>query len=62
MTPRKRIMTALASEEPDCVPFADWIEDRVKQNLLKAIFFKPENVFAMAEAKDKYGSYPIKPE
>ncbi|MGD9137130.1 MAG: uroporphyrinogen decarboxylase family protein [Desulfobacterales bacterium] len=34
MTPRERIMTALALKEPDCVPFADWVEDHVKQNLL----------------------------
>ena len=27
MTPRERIMTALALKEPDCVPFADWVED-----------------------------------
>ena len=37
MTPRERIMTALALKEPDCVPFADWIDDPVKQNLLKAM-------------------------
>ncbi len=37
MTPRQRIMTALALKEPDCVPFADWIEDRVKQKLIKAM-------------------------
>ncbi len=37
MTPRQRIMTALALKEPDCVPFADWIDDHVKQDLLKAM-------------------------
>jgi hypothetical protein len=30
-------MAALALKEPDCVPFADWIEDREKNNLLKAM-------------------------
>ena len=30
-------MTALALKEPDCVPFADWIDDHVKQDLLKAM-------------------------
>ena len=37
MTPRQRIMTALALKESDCVPFADWIDDRVKQTLIKAM-------------------------
>ena len=37
MTPRERILTALALKEPDCVPFADWIDDHVKKNLLKAM-------------------------
>jgi hypothetical protein len=37
MTPRERIMTALALKGPDCVPFADWIDDHVKKNLLKAM-------------------------
>ena len=76
MTPRERIMTTLALKEPDCVPFADWIDDHVKQRIKKLApgggyilasansiteFCKPENVLAMAEAKDKYGWYPINP-
>ena len=63
MTPRERIMTTLALKEPDCVPFADWIDDHVKQKLLKAIgepplddaeFARRLNMDAICFAAERY--------
>ncbi|MCG8615177.1 MAG: hypothetical protein MI802_03085 [Desulfobacterales bacterium] len=36
MTPRERFMKALNLEEPDQVPFADWVNDGIRQKLVEA--------------------------
>jgi len=35
MNSRERILSALALKEPDIVPFADWIDESAKLNLVK---------------------------
>lgn len=37
MTPRERFMKALNLEEPDQVPFADWVNKKIRQKLVKAM-------------------------
>jgi uroporphyrinogen decarboxylase len=63
MTPKERIMTALAIKEPDCVPFADWMDEHVKKNLIKAMgepplddaqFAKRLNMDALCFYSDRY--------
>lgn len=34
MNSRKRVMTALALKEPDCVPFVDWVDDLARKKLM----------------------------
>lgn len=37
MTPKERFMKALNLEEPDQVPFADWIDKGIRQKLVEAM-------------------------
>ena len=37
MNSRQRVMTALALQEPDYVPFVDWIDDLAKKKLMNAM-------------------------
>ena len=37
MTPKQRFMKALNLEEPDQVPFADWVDPLIRQKLVQAM-------------------------
>ena len=37
MNSRERVLSALALKEPDIVPFADWIDEGAKPNLVKSM-------------------------
>ena len=54
MNSRERVLSALALKEPDIVPFADWIDEGAKLNLVKSMGEKNLNDAELAK-KTEYG-------
>ncbi len=54
MNSRERVLSTLALKEPDIVPFADWIDEGAKLNLVKSMGEKNLNDAELAQ-KTEYG-------
>lgn len=67
MTPKQRFMKALNLEEPDRVPFADWVDPGIRQKLVQAMGktsmdeaeFAQGIGFAAIGFQDVYGMSPV---
>jgi len=57
MNSKERFLVALNNEEPDRVPFADWIDEDIRAKLVKAVGADPDDEadFALKLGMDAIG-------